>query len=263
MENEFVEIALYQLCSSLDYKENLEMIERAAQKVSQKKVKYLFLPECFYSMSNGLKPTPYLVEQGNEHFKHISDIAKKNEIYLLAGSVAYKKDNQVINRALNFAPDGSLIDFYDKIHLFSCDLNNKAINESDIYTPGSTPKIIEVDKLKIGLGICFDVRFPEMGRDYSANGANLLTYSSAFTVPTGKAHWHTLLKARAIENQAFVVAAAQWGEHNERIRTYGHSLVVDPWGEVLLDAKEGEGLHFTTLNLSRVNEVRKSVKVFS
>jgi len=101
-----------------------------------------------------------------------------------------------------------------------------------------------------------------MARQYVREGAQLLTFASAFTVPTGKAHWHTLVRARAIENQCFVVAAAQWGRHNERIQTYGHSLVVDPWGDVLLDAEEGEGQYIIDLDMERIETVRKSVKVF-
>lgn len=262
MEGTKVKIAIYQLCSSLEYKENLAKIDKAAAQAANEGVSYLFLPECFYSMSNGLKPTPYLVEQGNEHFENISKIAAKNGVFLIGGSVAYKSEDKILNRALNFNPQGQLIGFYDKVHLFSCDLKNKSIDESDIYTPGTESKILSVPPFEIGLGICFDVRFPEMGRSYSARGANLLTYASAFTVPTGKAHWHTLLRARAIENQAFVVAAAQWGEHNERIKTYGHSLVIDPWGDVVLDAGEGEGLHVIEVDLARIEQVRKSVKVF-
>ncbi len=261
MDGTKVKIAVFQLCSSLEYEENVKKIDDAAREASSQGVQYLFLPECFYSMSNGLAPTPYLVEEGNEHFQNIADIAKRNQIYLIGGSVAYKFGDQVLNRSLNFDPKGNLIGVYDKVHLFSCDLKNKTINESDIYTPGTESKLLDLPPFKVGLGICFDVRYPEMGRDYSSHGANLLTYSAAFTVPTGKAHWHTLLRARAIENQSFVVAAAQWGDHNERIKTYGHSLVIDPWGDILLDAGEGEGLHFAELNLDRVDEVRKSVKV--
>jgi len=263
MENQKIDIAVFQLCSELDYKKNLIKIDQAAKEATAKGVKYLFLPECFYSMSNGLEASPYLVEISNEHFQNICDIAKENEIYLLGGSVAYRSGTQVLNRALNINPQGELIGHYDKVHLFSCDLKNKLINESDIYTPGTEPKLLDLPPMKIGMGICFDVRFPEMGREYSRFGANILTYSSAFTVPTGKAHWHTLLRARAIENQAFVVAPAQWGDHNERIKTYGHSLVIGPWGDILLDAGEGEGLHIVEIDLSKIDEVRKAVKVFS
>jgi predicted amidohydrolase len=121
---------------------------------------------------------------------------------------------------------------------------------------------VSVGDLKIGLGICFDLRYPKMARDYVLNGANLLTFSSAFTVPTGRAHWHTLVRARAIENQCFVVAAAQVGRHNERIQTYGHSLVVDPWGDILVDAGDKVGLHFFDIDLSIMKKVRESVGVF-
>ena len=170
-----------------------------------------------------------------------------------------------MNRAYNFDQQGNDLGYYDKRHLFSCDLSkddgNKKIVEADIYTAGTKAKIIQLDKFNIGLGICFDVRYPMTGQEYRNAGVNILTYSSAFTVPTGKAHWHTLLRARAIENQCFVVACAQWGKHNEKIQTYGHSLVIDPWGDVKLDAREGTGLHFCELDLSLVERTRKKIKV--
>ena len=109
------------------------------------------------------------------------------------------------------------------------------------------------------MGICFDMRFSELGLHYRMNGAEILTFPAAFTVPTGKAHWHTLLRARAIENQCFVIAAAQWGVHNEKIQTFGHSLVVDPWGDVLLDLTEGEKVGVVDLDFERINFIRHSV----
>ena len=122
--------------------------------------------------------------------------------------------------------------------------------------------MVECSGIKIGLGICFDVRYPEMARQYAREGAQVLTFSSAFTIPTGRAHWHTLVKARAIENQCFVVAPAQYGRHNDRIQTYGHSLIVGPWGDVLADAQEGEKVVTAELDFSEMERVRKSVKVF-
>jgi predicted amidohydrolase len=121
------------------------------------------------------------------------------------------------------------------------------VDEGKLYQKGAEEKIIQVKDLKIGLSICFDLRYPQMYQNYAKAGANLLTISSAFTVPTGKAHWHTLVRARAIENQCFVVASAQWGVHNEKVTTFGHSLVVDPWGEVLLDLGEGEKIQVVDL----------------
>ena len=255
-------IAVLQTNTVLDYEKNLIQLQELVSR-AKKWSNLLFLPECFYSMSNGLEPSPYLVEEGNEHWENIRQLAIKNNVYLLAGSVAYKYGKGIINRNLNFDPEGNLIGHYDKIHLFSCDLaNKKVINESDLYVPGSQTSMIEVEGIKIGLGICFDLRFPEMFREYVRQGAQLLTMSAAFTVPTGKAHWHVLLRARAIENQCFVVAPAQVGRHNDRIETFGHSLVVDPWGTVLADALSEVGVIEATIDLDEIPRVRKMVKVF-
>jgi predicted amidohydrolase len=255
-------IAVLQTNTVLDYEKNLLQLDDLI-KQAKKWSKLIFLPECFYSISDGTKPTPFLVEEGNAHWKNIQKLATDNGVYLLAGSVAYRLYDRIINRNLNFDPSGKMIGLYDKIHLFSCDLaNKKVINESDIYTPGSQTSMIEVEGIKIGLGICFDLRFPEMFREYVRKGAQLLTVSAAFTVPTGKAHWHTLLRARAIENQCFVVAPAQVGRHNDRIETYGHSLIVDPWGTVLADGLSEVGVVQATIDLDEIPRIRNMVKVF-
>ena len=170
-----------------------------------------------------------------------------------------------MNRSYNFSPEGKDLGFYDKMNLFSCDLSkhpsNTVIDEGRVYTAGHTPVLLDIESFKLGLSICFDLRFPELFRLYSSQGANLLSISSAFTVPTGKAHWHTLVRARAIENQSYVVASAQWGKHNERMSTFGHSLIVDPWGEVLADAGEGEKIIFADLHLEKIATVRSRLNV--
>ena len=165
-----------------------------------------FLPECFYSMSDGTVPTPHLVTFENEHFRHIQKLASENHVFLLGGS-AFLEDGKVLNRCLNFDDQGNLLGFYDKIHLFACDLldgqSTKTINESDFYTP-KIPKIIQVAHLKLvyqfvlifAIQICIENMFWR---------AQILSVSAAFTVPLG-APWHTLLRARAIENQCFVLA---------------------------------------------------------
>ncbi|HAZ11913.1 MAG: hypothetical protein A2X86_07320 [Bdellovibrionales bacterium GWA2_49_15] len=261
-----VKVAILQLNSKLDFKENLLSIQRLISEACELGIKYLFLPECFYSMSDGTKPTPHLVTFANEHFKHIQKLASDNHVFLLGGSVAFLEDDKVLNRSLNFDDQGRLLGYYDKMHLFACDLKegNRAntITESDIYTPGKTPKLIQAGPLKIGLSICFDLRYPDMFRQYVLDGAQILSVSAAFTVPTGKAHWHTLLRARAIENQCFVLAPAQYGRHNEKIETFGHSLIIGPWGDVLADGGEGEKLVWATLDLAQIKAVRSAVKVF-
>ena len=258
-----MKIGVIQLCSQLDYQVNLEKIEKFLSEAKAAACEAVFLPECFYSMSDGQTATPYLVVEGNEHFKNVSNLAAKYEIPLLAGTAASELDGKVINRNFNFDADGKLLNFYDKIHLFSCDIKKgekkKVINEADIYTAGSEYSLLEFRGLKIGLGICFDLRFSEQALHYRKQGANVLTFPAAFTIPTGKAHWHVLNRARAIENQCFVISPAQWGRHNDKIQTFGHSLVIDPWGNILADGEEGEKLLIADLDLSLVQENRHKI----
>jgi len=257
-----MKIGVIQMCSALDYKINLEKVEAFLREAKEQKVEAVFLPETFYSLSDGKTATPHLIEEGNEHFENIRNLATKHSQYILGGSAATKLEGKIVNRNYNFDPEGNLIGIYDKRHLFSCDLGSKVVNENDLFAAGEEENLIEVGPLKIGLSICFDLRFPEVYLSYSLAGANMLSISSAFTVPTGKAHWHTLVRARAIENQCFVVAAAQWGKNNDKVETYGHSLIVDPWGEVLADAKEGEKLMVADIDLSRVEKARKAINLF-
>lgn len=263
-----VKIGLIQLTSKLDPVPNLNFIREGLEKCRDEACQWVFLPECFYSLSNGKEISPYLVEEGNDHYKAIQSLAKDYGMKLLGGSAATvdpTKLGKALNRIYNFDEKGQALIAYDKINLFACDLSKhasqKIINEGEIYSAGKVPQVLDLDDWKIGLGVCFDVRFPELGRYYSSLGANILTYSSAFTVPTGKAHWHTLLRARAIENQCYVIACAQYGVHNERITTYGHSLVVDPWGDILVDAKEGEKVVFADIDKARVDSVRERLNV--
>lgn len=254
-----MKIAVLQLTSVLDYKINLAVIRRLLKEAREQGAEAAFLPEVFYSMGDGNTVTPYLVEEKNEHYNQIRTLAMEFEMALIGGSAAALCNGKVVNRAYNFDKTGKDLGHYDKINLFACDLPNKKISEAKNYNAGADYKMIELNGLKIGLGICFDVRFSEMGLHYRLKGAEILTYPAAFTVPTGKAHWHTLLRARAIENQCYVIAAAQWGHHNDKMETYGHSLVVDPWGDVILDLGEGEKVGVVDLDFLKVGLIRQSV----
>lgn len=258
-----MKIAIVQMTSVLDYKTNLQKIENFLNEIKGKGVQAVFLPECFYSMSNGKGATPHLVDENNDHYKNIQNLAKQFNVALIGGTAATRFGGKVVNRAFNFDSEGVDLGFYDKVHLFSCDITKngkrKKIDEGDVYTSGTVDKLLEFQDILIGLGVCFDLRYSEMALRYRKMGAHLLTFSSAFTVPTGKAHWHTLVRARAIESQCYVVASAQWGENNEIIQTYGHSLIVDPWGEVLVDLKDGEGISLCDIDLERISEVRSQV----
>jgi predicted amidohydrolase len=260
-----MKVAAIQLESKLDPQVNLTQIRKYLSEARDAGVQTVFLPEVFYSISNGLVPTPHLVSDGNEHWQAIRKLATEFKVYLLGGSVATLLDGKIMNRSYNFAPDGTELGRYDKTHLFACDLSKHpsatVIDEGKIYTAGAKPLMIDVEGWKLGVAICFDLRFPELFRWYSSQGATALTISSAFTVPTGKAHWHTLVRARAIENQCYVVAAGQWGEHNERMKTFGHSLIVDPWGEVLTDAGEGVKMITAEFDRERLQQVRQRLDV--
>ena len=254
-----MKVAVVQLTSDLDYKKNLDVIDSLIKEGKKQGAEAFFLPEVFYSMSDGNTSTPHLIEEKNEHYKNIQNLAKNNQVALIGGSAATLLNGQVVNRAFNFDHNGNDLGHYDKIHLFACDLPNKKLSEAKTYTAGSEYKLVQYKNIKVGLGICFDVRFSEQALYYRNQGAHILTFPAAFTVPTGKAHWHTLLRARAIENQCFVIAAGQWGYHNEKIQTYGHSLIIDPWGDILVDLKEGVGVGVADLDLDKIDFIRHSV----
>jgi len=262
-----MKIGLIQLTSVLDFQINLEKISDFLGQAKNQKIETVFLPECFYSISDGTCPTPFLVDpvKKNEHYLNIQALAKDFGLNIVGGSAATLLNNQVINRCYNFDSNGNELAHYDKIHLFKVNLSNhesrKVIDESQIYTPGSSSQILELGEFKIGLSICFDLRFPKMYRDYFHTGCQVLTGSAAFTVPTGMAHWHVLNRARAIENQSYMISAAQWGVHNEKIQTFGHSLVIGPWGEIIADGGEGEKLLVSEISLDAVKQVRLRMKV--
>ncbi|TPM31599.1 carbon-nitrogen hydrolase family protein [Mesorhizobium sp. B2-3-5] len=169
-------------------------------------------------------------------------LARELGVYLHIGSTAIlRADGKLANRALLFGPDGTTLAAYDKIHMFDVDLDNgESWRESASYEPGTEAVVTEIAGAKLGFAVCYDLRFPQLFRAEAMAGADLLTVPAAFTRQTGEAHWHVLLRARAIENGAFVVAAAQGGLHEDGRETYGHSLIVDPWGRILAEAAHDE-----------------------
>ncbi|KQZ80831.1 nitrilase [Mesorhizobium sp. Root157] len=169
-------------------------------------------------------------------------LASELGIFLHIGSTAIlRADGKIANRALLFSPEGKTLASYDKIHMFDVDLDNgESWRESAAYEPGAQAVVSEVNGAKLGFAVCYDLRFPQLFRSEALAGAEILSVPAAFTRQTGEAHWHVLLRARAIENGAFVVAAAQGGLHEDGRETYGHSLIVDPWGRVLAEADHNE-----------------------
>ena len=203
------------------------------------------------------------IEQETPALAMVRDAASRAGIWVSLGSLAVATDEgRWANRAFVIGPHGEIVARYDKIHMFDVDLaSGESWRESNAYKPGDeVVTVADTPVGKLGLSICYDIRFPALFEALGRERCDCIAIPAAFTVPTGSAHWHVLQRARAIEASAFVVAAAQVGEHEDGRQTYGHSLVVDPWGEVLLDiGGEQAGLEFADIDLTRIAAVREQV----
>lgn len=195
-----------------------------------------------------------------------SHLAAKLGVTLHIGSIAILRDDgKVANRAFLFGPDGGCLSTYDKIHMFDVDLDNgESWRESNTYEPGLRSPVIDTAIGRVGLAICYDIRFPELFRQQALAGADILTSPACFTRQTGEAHWRTLMKARAIENGAFMISAAQGGVHDDGRETYGHSIIVDPWGTILSEAPgDKPGIIVADIDMSAITKARKSIPVLT
>ena len=193
-----------------------------------------------------------------------SELARRLGVYLLLGSYNEKSDEEhrCYNTSVLFRDDGEIISVYRKMHLFDVDHSDEVrFKESDTTKPGDEPAAATTDLGCLGLTICYDMRFPEMYRALTDQGAQILTVPSAFTDTTGKAHWYPLLRARAIETQCYVIAPAQHGHHDDQglRESYGHSMIVDPWGQVIASASDGPGIALATIDLERVERIRRAM----
>ncbi|MEN0002087.1 MAG: carbon-nitrogen hydrolase family protein [Pseudomonadota bacterium] len=257
-------VAAIQMRSSTRPDDNVAALRETVAQAAAQKAIYVQTPE----MTGLIQKDPKALfaaikpQESDPVFAAAAELARTHRIWLHIGSTPIDLGNgKAANRAALFAPDGTLTATYDKIHMFDVDLDNgESWRESAIYSPGQTCRTHDIEGASLGFGICYDVRFPHLFRAQALAGAQILTVPAAFTAQTGRAHWHVLLRARAIENGAFVIAAAQVGKHEDGRETYGHSLVVDPWGEVLLDmGGEEPGLGFCDIDLNRIEEVRSQI----
>ena len=200
-------------------------------------------------------------EAAHRGLQAFRELARETGAWLLAGSLTVKVEpERVANRSVLFDPQGEVVASYDKMHMFDVDLaDGESYRESRTYRPGEAAVMAALPWCELGMTVCYDMRFPYLYRDLAHAGAKMLTVPSAFTRPTGRAHWHVLLRARAIETGCFVVAAAQCGEHAGGRKTYGHSVIIDPWGEVLADGGEEPGFIVADIDLARVDEARRMI----
>lgn len=263
-----VRIALFQSQTGIDPAANAARLVEAIGQAAGGGAAMLFTPEMSGLLDRDAERAAHNVrlEESDEVLAAARDAARKHGIWVHVGSLAVRTESrQLANRAFVIDPRGEIRARYDKIHLFDVDLpTGESWRESNVYRHGSEAVVVNGTPVgKLGLTICYDIRFPALFARLAEASADLIAVPAAFTVPTGKAHWEVLLRARAIEAGLFIVAAAQSGHHEDGRNTYGHSLVVDPWGEVLLDMKEGTGVAFAEVDLSRITDVRSRVPSLS
>ena len=263
-----VRIALFQSTTGVDPAASAERLVRAVREAADGGAAMLFTPEMSGLLDRDSERAAHNVrlEENDEVLAAVRDAAREHGIWVHIGSLAIRTEGrQLANRAFVIDPRGEIRARYDKIHLFDVDLpTGESWRESNTYKHGSEAVVVTGTPVgTLGLAICYDLRFPALFSRLAEAGADVIAVPAAFTVPTGRAHWEVLLRARAIEAGLFVVAAAQAGQHEDGRTTYGHSLVVDPWGDVLLDMAENSGVAFADIELSRITDVRGRVPALS
>ena len=255
--------ACVQLCSTDDVAENIRDTIALVREAAARGSIFIATPENTTLMApdGGAKLAQSYDETHDPALPVFSALATELKVWILIGSVAIKvSDSKTANRSFLVAPDGGIRARYSKIHLFDVQLaSGEVYRESNTVAGGNEAVVADTELGKVGLSICYDLRFPILYRKLAQKGAFLFTVPSAFTVPTGSAHWHVLLRARAIENGAFVMAPAQGGEHANGRKTYGHSLIVAPWGEVLGEAGTEPGIIIADIDPALAAEARAKV----
>jgi len=257
-------IALFQSNTGIDPAANASALSDAIREAADGRAEMLFTPEMsgLLDRDSARAAKSLRSEDEDEVLAACREAAKQHGIWLHIGSLAVLVDGgKVANRGFVIDREGNIRARYDKIHLFDVDLpTGESWRESNVYSAGAGVVLVNGTPIgKLGLTICYDLRFPGLFARLAEADADVISVPAAFTVPTGRAHWHVLLRARAIEAGLFVVAAAQVGRHEDGRQTFGHSLVIDPWGEVLLDMGEDKGVGFADVDLARISDVRSRI----
>ena len=257
-------IALFQTTTGIDPAVNARSLVDAIEQAAEGGAEILFTPEMSGLLDRDAKRAAKVLrtQEQDQVLAAAVAAASRERIWLHIGSLAVLSEGgKVANRSFIVDREGEIRATYDKIHLFDVDLpTGESWRESNVYSPGRGVVLVNGTPVgKLGLTICYDLRFPGLFARLAESDADVIAVPAAFTVPTGRAHWHVLLRARAIEAGLFVVAAAQVGLHEDGRTTFGHSLVIDPWGEILLDMGEGTGVGFADIDLKRISDVRSRI----
>lgn len=264
--NDCFRVAAVQMVSGTRVDDNLRQAGQGIAGAVRQGARLVALPEyfCFMGRRDGDKLSIKEAAGGGPIQQFLSDCAREHKIWLVGGTLPLESPdaNRIYNSCLVFNPDGKQVGRYDKIHLFGFRKAQESYDESVSIRPGENgPQTLDLPCGPVGLSVCYDLRFPELFRQMK--NPRLIVVPSAFTYTTGSAHWELLLRARAIENQCYVLAPAQGGKHENGRRTWGHSMLVDPWGEVVDIISEGPGLAIGNIELQRIDEVRTALPAWS
>ena len=259
-----VTIAAVQMCSGTDPARNVETMRRLVREAAEKGAVYVQTPEMTGALQRDRAGLRAILRQEQDDLvaAAAAQLAAELGIHVHVGATAIAlADGKVATRGLLFGPDGARICAYDKIHMFDVDLDNgESWRESAAYSPGAVARIADLPFARLGFAICYDVRFPELFKTQAQAGAEIISVPAAFTRQTGEAHWEILLRARAIENGVYIVAAAQGGVHEDGRETFGHSMIVDPWGRVLAAAAgTGEAIVLAQIDTAAVTSARQKI----
>lgn len=265
-------VAVLQMVSSAQVETNLLRTEALIAEAKASQVDAIFLPENFSALGND-NPAAVAAESSAEIIRFLAESARNSSAWIFAGTTPALErpdgtpvpSGRVRAASLVFDGEGSIVARYDKIHMFDVDVEDahRAYRESNTFEHGESLELVSTPWAKVGLTVCYDIRFSEVYLALLKRGAEVFTVPSAFTVPTGQAHFETLMRARAIESFAFSIAACQGGSHDSGRETFGHSMVVNPWGEVLAQADTGEDVLVVDLDLSEVQKARKNLPVLN
>lgn len=251
--------AVCQMRSGEDVAKNLLSAETLVRNAARAGATFVSLPECMVFLRAEGERAPESQSIAGPWAKRFADLARELKITILMGSFpeTAEEASRPYNTILLFGPDGQRIATYRKMHLFDIDLPGlEHLKESKAISAGTEVVVADAGFAKLGLSICYDLRFPELYRALTDQGAEILMVPSAFTDRTGKDHWEVLLRARAIENLCYVLAPAQWGRHSKSRASYGHAMIVDPWGSILAQVPDGEGFALAVLDFERVHRLR-------
>ncbi|MGK0297999.1 MAG: putative amidohydrolase [Gammaproteobacteria bacterium] len=261
-------VATIQMVSTANVEENLQSAASLIKQAADQDIEFALLPEYFPIISdNERDKLDHKEVYGNGPIQDfLAEQASLHGIWLMGGTIPMDcgEENRVYNTCLLYDPHGNVVARYEKMHLFDVNVDNKgseSYNESHTIAAGNKVSVAETPFAVIGMSVCYDLRFPELYRSMLDHDISLITVPSAFTVTTGKRHWETLLKARAVENLCYVIASNQGGQNTARRATWGHSMIIDPWGDILAELEYGPGVAVADLDFNHVEGLRKSFPV--